>query len=72
MLLLSLQRFLNDFNFQKNILLKKEYPATKYRGLVVFIGGFNANIVQNIGMLLGWFLGKNLVYLTGKTIIEVI
>ncbi|CAK5089557.1 unnamed protein product [Meloidogyne enterolobii] len=63
--------FVTNINFCAFTVFVTEFPATKFRGLAVFLGGFNANIVQNVGMLLGWFLGKNLVYLTGKKVIKV-
>uniref|UniRef100_A0A1I8BMH9 MFS domain-containing protein n=1 Tax=Meloidogyne hapla TaxID=6305 RepID=A0A1I8BMH9_MELHA len=58
---------LTNINFCAFALFVTEYPATKYRGLAVFLGGFNFNFVGNIGMILGmdWLLGKNVVALAG-------
>nr|CAD2146158.1 unnamed protein product [Meloidogyne enterolobii] len=60
-----------NINFCAFTLFATEFPATKYRGLAVYIGGLNFNLGGNIGMILGMdvFLGKNLVYLTGKKVI---
>nr|CAD2174241.1 unnamed protein product [Meloidogyne enterolobii] len=51
-----------NINFCAFSLFATEFPATKYRGLTVYIGGLNFNIGGNIGMILGMdvFLGKNL------------
>nr|CAD2174240.1 unnamed protein product [Meloidogyne enterolobii] len=42
-----------NINFCAFTLFATEFPATKYRGLAAFIGGFNFNFGGNIGMILG-------------------
>ncbi|KAF7635520.1 hypothetical protein Mgra_00005062 [Meloidogyne graminicola] len=60
-----------NINFSAFTLFVTEYPATKYRGLSVFLGGFYFNFGANMGMIFGmdWIFGRNLVALTGITLL---
>uniref|UniRef100_A0A183BKD7 MFS domain-containing protein n=1 Tax=Globodera pallida TaxID=36090 RepID=A0A183BKD7_GLOPA len=62
---------LSNLNFGALALFVTEFPATKLRGVVIFVSGICYNLASNIGMLLGMdaFLGRNLEFLIGLGLI---